>query len=78
MMGRESEGRNMSSKLPAALRKKLTKEAKKWEDTIADESPQRTKELMDEAELFDTKKGDTIPISPAPRNKLRTVGDNEG
>ena len=53
----------MSSRLPNALRKRLAKEAQEWEDSIAEECPQRTKELLDESEPFDVPRPPRQPVS---------------
>lgn len=40
------------SKLPTAIRKRLKKEAVRWDTSIASERPEKLEELLGKAELF--------------------------
>ena len=51
------------SKLSAAIRKNLQKEAVKWDQDISSESPEKTEELMSEAELFKASRPPRQPVS---------------
>jgi predicted DNA binding CopG/RHH family protein len=51
------------SKLPAALIKGLKEEARKLDKEISSESPQKTEQLLSEAELFKAARPPREPVS---------------
>ena len=51
------------SKLPAALLKELNKEAKKLDKELRSESPQKTEQLLSDAELFKAARPPREPVS---------------
>ena len=51
------------SKLPATLLKRLKEEAKKLDKEICSENPQKTEQLLNEAELFKAARPPREPVS---------------
>ncbi len=51
------------SRLPKRIRKNLKKEAKEWDSTIAGESPEHVKKLLDKAESFRIPRPARQPVS---------------
>ncbi|OGP93891.1 MAG: hypothetical protein A2157_11625 [Deltaproteobacteria bacterium RBG_16_47_11] len=51
------------NKLPAKFRNRLKKEAQSWDTSIANEKPEKIKELLDQAELFVASRPPRQPVS---------------
>ncbi len=51
------------SRLPKRIRKNLKEEAKEWDSTIAGESPEHVKKLLDKAESFKIPRPARQPVS---------------
>jgi len=51
------------NRLPKEIKKDLKEEAKKWERTIAEESPEHVQKMLDQAESFKIPRPPRQPVS---------------